>query len=172
MFPVAIPNAAVTGEDLPAAKQMKPALGLAERPLGAARWGSVSARDFYTAILDGRPYPVRGLIGFGANPLVAHDDAARGREALRALDFHAHVDMFMNPTAESADVIMPAASPFERDGLRFGFEISAEAQSLVQFRTPLAPPLGESRSDTEIVFELAKRLGLGAQFWDGDVEAA
>jgi anaerobic selenocysteine-containing dehydrogenase len=171
LFPV-IPNAAVTGEDLPAAKQMKPALGLAERPLGTARWGSVTARELYTAVLEERPYPVRGLIGFGANTLVAHNDALRGREALRALDFHAHVDMFMNPTAELADIIMPAASPFERDGLRFGFEISAEAQSLVQFRTPLVPPQGESRSDTEIVFELAKRLGLGAQFWDGDIEAA
>jgi anaerobic selenocysteine-containing dehydrogenase len=36
----------------------------------------------------------------------------------------------------------------------------------------LVPPLGESRSDTEIVFELAQRLGLGAQFWEGDIDAA
>jgi anaerobic selenocysteine-containing dehydrogenase len=171
LFP-AVPNGAVTGEELPAAKRMKPALGLAERPLGTARAGNVTARELYTAILDGRPYPVRGLIGFGANTLVAHNDALRGREALQALDFHVHIDMFMNPTAELADVIMPAASPFEREGLRFGFEISAEAQSLVQFRTALIPPLGESRSDTEIVFELAKRVGLGAQFWTGDINAA
>ena len=171
VFPT-VPNAAVTGEDLPAAKRMKPALGLAERPLGTARAGNVTVRELYTAILDGRPYPVRGLIGFGANTLMAHNDALRGRTALQALDFHAHVDMFMNPTAELADVVMPAASPFEREGLKFGFEISAEAQSLVQFRAALIAPLGECRSDTEIVFELAKRLGLGALFWHGDINAA
>jgi anaerobic selenocysteine-containing dehydrogenase len=170
LFP-GVPNASVAGENLPAAKGMKPTLGLAERPLGVARWGNVTARELYTAILDGRPYPVRGRIGFGANTLIAHNDAVRGREALMTLDFHAHADMFMNPTAELADVILPTASPFERDGLRFGFEVSAEAQSLVQFRTPLVPPVGESRSDTEIVFDLAKRLGLGAHFWDGDIDA-
>lgn len=170
VFP-AVPSAPITGDGLPAAQSMRPALGLAERPLGTARWGNVTAHELYTAILDGRPYPVRGLIGFGANTLLAHNDAQRGRRALAALDFHAHVDMFLNPTAELADVVLPAASPFERDGLRFGFEISAEAQSLVQFRVPVVPPLGESRSDTRIVFDLAERLGLGEHFWNGDVEA-
>ncbi|HXW25296.1 MAG TPA: molybdopterin-dependent oxidoreductase, partial [Xanthobacteraceae bacterium] len=42
----AVPAAAITGEDLPAAKRMAPALGVAERPLGPARWNSVSAHDF------------------------------------------------------------------------------------------------------------------------------
>ena len=39
----AIPAAPITGEDLPGAKQMAPAIGVAERPLGPARWNSVSA---------------------------------------------------------------------------------------------------------------------------------
>ena len=34
------------------------------------------------------------------------------------------------------------------------------------------PPPGEARPDTDIIFDLAVRLGLGAQFWDGDVDAA
>jgi len=34
------------------------------------------------------------------------------------------------------------------------------------------PPPGEARADTDIVFDLAERLGLGAQFWNGDIEAA
>jgi anaerobic selenocysteine-containing dehydrogenase len=33
-------------------------------------------------------------------------------------------------------------------------------------------PLFERRSDTWIIFELAKRLGFAEQFWSGDVEAA
>jgi anaerobic selenocysteine-containing dehydrogenase len=36
----------------------------------------------------------------------------------------------------------------------------------------VAEPQGEARGDTEIVFELARRLGLGAHFWEGDVQAA
>jgi anaerobic selenocysteine-containing dehydrogenase len=128
----------------------------------------VTSDEVYRAILDGHPYPVRGLVGFGANLLLAHADSRRGREALAALDFFVHADLFMNPTAELADVVLPVATPFEREGLKIGFEVSAEAQSLVQLRQPVVPP----RGDTDIVFDLACRLGLDAHFWNGDVEAA
>ena len=163
---------AVTGEDLPAAKRMAPALGLAERPLGPARSGNVTTRELSQAILEGKPYPVRGLLGFGSNMLMAHADGARVRNALAALEFYAHCDLFMTPTAEMADVVLPVASCFERSALRLGFEISPDAQSLIQYRQPVASPPGEARADAEIVFDLAKRLGLGEQFWDGDIEAA
>lgn len=166
-----VPSAAVTGEDLPAAKSMAPALGHEQRPLGPARWNHITSQDLYTAILEQKPYPVRALIGFGANLFAAHLNARRGRDALASLDFYAHADMFMNPTAELADVILPVASPFEREGLKIGFDISSEAQSLVQFRTPVVAPLGESRSDARIVFDLAERLGLSEAFWGGDLDA-
>jgi anaerobic selenocysteine-containing dehydrogenase len=166
------PAAPIAGQELPAAQQMAPTVGRAERPLGPARWGSVATRDLYRAILEGTPYPVRAVIGFGANMLVAHADGRRGREALKALDFYAHADLFMNPTAELADVVLPVASAFEREGLKLGFEISPEAQSLIQLRPAVVPPPGEARPDTDIIFDLAARLGLAAQFWQGDIEAA
>ena len=168
----AISNAPITGEDLPGAKTMVPAIGAAERPLGPARWNSVSVPDFYRAVLEGIPYAVRGLIGFGHNMLLAQSDPARGRAALAALDFYAHADLFMNPTAAQADLVLPIASCFEREALKIGFEISAEAQSLVQFRQAVVPPPGAARSDTEIIFDLARRLGLAEQFFGGSIEAA
>ena len=166
------PSASITGEDLPGAQQMAPTLGLAERPLGTARSGNVTTRELYRAILEGKPYPIRGLLGFGANMLLAHPDGAHGRKALAALDFYAHTDLFMTPTAELADVVFPAASCFEREALKIGFEISQEAQSQVQLRQAVVPPPGEARSDAAIVFGLAARLGLGEQFWNGDFDAA
>jgi anaerobic selenocysteine-containing dehydrogenase len=168
----AIPAASITGEDLPAAQRLAPAIGLAERPLGPARWNSVSTHDFYRAVLEGTPYPVRGLIGFGTNLLLAQADPVRGRAALSALDFYAHADLFMTPTAALADIVLPIASCFEREALKIGFEIDAEAQSLVQLRQVVVPPPGEARSDIDFIFDLAKRLGLGEHFWHGDVDAA
>ena len=168
----AVPSAPITGEELPAAQQLAPALGVAERPLGPARWNNITARDLYRAILEGTPYPVRGLIGFGANMLLSQADGGHGRVALAALDFYAHADLFMTPTAALADVVLPVASAFEREALKIGFEISTEAQSLIQFRQAVVPPPGEARADTDIVFDLAGRLGLAAQFWNGDIEAA
>src|SRR5881296_4608092 len=102
------------------------------------------------------------MIGFGANVLLAHANGRHGREALKALDFYAHLDLFMNPTAELADVVLPVASAFEREGLKIGFEVSPAAQSLVQLRRRVVEPLGDARADTDIVFDLACRLGLGA----------
>jgi anaerobic selenocysteine-containing dehydrogenase len=171
LFP-AVPSAPMTGEDLPAAKHLAPAIGMEDRPLGPARWNNVSAQDFYRAVLDGTPYPMRGLIGFGSNTLLAFSDPVRGRRALAALDFHVHVDLFMNPTAQLADIVLPVASSFEREALKIGFEISPEAQSLVQLRQAVVPPPGQARPDTDIIFDLATRLGLGDQFWGGDIEAA
>jgi anaerobic selenocysteine-containing dehydrogenase len=168
----AIPAASITGEDLPAAKHLAPAIGVAERPLGPARWNSVSTHDFYRAVLEGTPYPVRGLIGFGTNLLLAQADPVRGRDALAALDFYAHADLFMTPTAALADIVLPIASCFEREALKIGFEVDAEAQSLVQFRQAVVPPPGEARPDTDFIFDLATRLGLAEYFWDGDIDAA
>jgi anaerobic selenocysteine-containing dehydrogenase len=36
----------------------------------------------------------------------------------------------------------------------------------------VANPVGESRSEVAIIFDLTNRLGLGEQFFDGDIEAA
>ncbi len=171
LFP-AVPTANVGGEELLPAEQRARALGLRERPLGPSRWQLVTSDEVYRAILEQQPYAVRGLVGFGANLLIAHADGRRGREALAKLDFYVHADLFMNPTAELADIVLPVASAFEREALKIGFEVSADAQALVQLRPRVVEPRGEARSDTQIVFDLACRLGLGAHFWDGDIEAA
>jgi anaerobic selenocysteine-containing dehydrogenase len=167
-----VPTNNIAGDELLSEEQRAKALGLSERPLGPSRWEYATSDELYSAALESRPYAVHGLVGFGANLLIAHADGQRGREALASLDFYVHADLFMSPTAEMADVVLPVTSPFEAEGLRIGFDVNADAQSLVQLRKRIVEPRGEARSDVEIVFELACRLGLGHQFWDGDIDAA
>lgn len=167
-----VPVNDVRGTELMGPAQRAKALGFAERPLGPPRDGWITGRDLYDAILTGRPYPIRGLVGFGANLVVSHAGSDQAHAALAALDFYVHADLFMTPTARLADIILPVATAWEREGLRVGFDVSQDAQCHVQLRAPAIEPLGESRSDTWIVFELAKRLGLGAQFWQGDITEA
>src|SRR5262249_15524069 len=71
-----------------------------------------------------------------------------------------------------ADIVLPIASCFEREALKIGFEISEEAQALVQLRQAVVPPSGDARSDVDVIFDLAKRLDLGEHFWHGDILAA
>lgn len=171
LFP-SVPTNSIDGAELLAAEQRARALGVEQRPLGPARFEFVNGEDVFTAALEGRPYRVRGLVNFGANLVMAHGDSARGRDALASLEFFVHADLFMNPTAEQADIVLPVTSAFETEGLKVGFEINEAAQSLVQLRQPLVHPRGEARSDLQIIFALATRLGLGEHFWNGDLDAA
>lgn len=152
--------------------QKSKALGLDERPLGPPSLGWVTSRDLYTAILEGRPYPIKALIGFGSNIVVSHPEPERAVAALQALEFHVHCDPFMNPTAQFADIVLPVSSPWERESLRIGFEITQSAEELIQLRQRMIEPTGESRSDMSIVFDLACRLGLDDAFFHGDIDSA
>ena len=171
LFPACRPTGSTAPSCSPPQQRAK-ALGVAAASAGP---GAVRVRHRRGPLHRGarRPtYRARGLVNFGANLVMAHGDSARGRDALAALDFFVHADLFLNPTAEQADIVLPVASAFETEGLRIGFEVSEAAQSLVQLRRPLVPPRGEARSDLQIIFALATRLGLGEHFWHGDIDAA
>jgi anaerobic selenocysteine-containing dehydrogenase len=167
-----VPVNDVSGGELRDPGQWLKALGRDERPLGPAKSGWITSDDLYRAVIDTHPYRVRALVGFGVNLLLSHADAARGAEALRQLEFHVQTDLYLTPTAAYADIVLPIASAWEREGLRVGFGLDQEACELVQFRPAVVEPRGEARADIDIVFDLAVRLGLGNQFWDGDIDAA
>lgn len=146
-------------------------LGREERPLGPPSKGWITTRDLFRAIADGQPYPVRALVSFGGNFLVTKPRTRLAEEALAKLDFFVQTELFHTPTTAWADIVLPAASCWEREGLQAGFAVSQEAESWVQLRPSLAPPPGEAKPDTWMVFELAKRLGLAERFFGGDPEA-
>ncbi|MFJ7271049.1 molybdopterin-dependent oxidoreductase [Streptomyces sp. NPDC099050] len=155
-----------------APEQRAKALGLDKHPLGPPAFGYINSGDLCAAVETGHPYPVRALIGFGSNLVVAQPDSDRTARALGTLDFQVHLDLFHNPTSSSADIVLPVNSSYEHEALRFGFEVGHRAQEQVQLRPRMVEPQGESRSDTEFVFDLACRLGMGADFFGGDIEAA
>ena len=157
--------------DLLAPEQREKALGLDARPLGPPSQGWVTAPDLYQAIVNHQPYAIRTLMAFGTNLLLSQPDVHLGEQALQKLDFYVHCDLFESPSARYADIFLPVNTPWEREGLRIGFEISAEAERLVQLRQRMVSPRGESRSDNDIVFDLAVRLGLADQFFGGSLEA-
>jgi anaerobic selenocysteine-containing dehydrogenase len=110
------------------------------------------------------------LINFGSNTVMSTGDSRRAREAFCALELAVAADLFMTPTAELCDYVLPAASFLEMGNLTTGFDHRPKARAHLQYRPAVVPPLAERRSDTWIIFELAKRLGLGATFWNGDIE--
>jgi anaerobic selenocysteine-containing dehydrogenase len=146
------------------AEAAKLRLGAAERPLGPASVppGNIAAFDLYRSVLDGEPYRVRALVALGNNVLLANADSAQGREALQQLEFFAQAELFHTPTSQFADVLLPAADFLESESLSLSLGVRAQRRPLV------VEPLYERRSDVEVVFGLATRLGLGDRFGDGD----
>ncbi len=71
------------------------------------------------------------------------DRAARLKES----EFYAHADPFMSSTAELADIVLPVASAFEREGMKIGFDISADAVSARSAGQPkyTGPPARQHR---------------------------
>jgi len=167
-----IPVEDISGANLLSPEQLVKALGITDRPMGPAKSGWITTDDLYRAILDKTPYQIKGMINFGSNILVSHTDTKRGILALKALEFVVHIDMFMTPSAALADIILPVNTPWEREGLKTNFSVGEDAASYIQLRPQVIESRGESKSDLWIAFELAKRLGLADQFWDGDIDAS
>jgi anaerobic selenocysteine-containing dehydrogenase len=102
-------------------------------------------------IFTGEPYPIRGLWIQTCNLLSGIGlDPKRWREALRKLDLVVAVDLFMNSTTQYADIVLPAASFLEKDGVRSWW---VPLQSINKAIT-----VDECRPDVEINFELARRF--------------
>jgi anaerobic selenocysteine-containing dehydrogenase len=110
------------------------------------------------------------LVSFGTNLISSQPDTALARRALKHLEFHVHADFFLNATAQYADIVLPVATSWEREGLRTGFDGSLRGARRVQLRPAVIAPMGCARSDTDIVLGLAKRLGLDDLFFGGNAE--
>ncbi|MGC8816846.1 MAG: molybdopterin-containing oxidoreductase family protein [Candidatus Hadarchaeum sp.] len=108
------------------------------------------------AIETGNPYPVKAMIVVGTNPLLTMQDSGRVMGALRKLDFLVTLDLFMTPTAELSDLVLPVACWLERDGIPG----SPSYPYCVSICHRAVEPLYQRRSDAEILIELAKRMGL------------
>jgi len=162
----------ITGQELLAEKMVSRRLGYAELPLGSpGHSGRVQAKHVYDGILTGEPYPIKALITFGADPLLGNGDSQRARAALTALDFFVDVDIFANPSAAFADLLLPASTCWEREGLMPSFSTAEETATWAQLKPPVVEPLHESRADLEIIFDLAQRLGLNEHFFAGDIDS-
>jgi anaerobic selenocysteine-containing dehydrogenase len=172
VFPKA-PLNAVSGKDFLPKEMALQRIGRERKPLGPpAKPGNCAAYDIFTAILEDRPYPVKALLNFGSNTIMSTGDSERARQAFRAVDFAVAAELFMTPTAELCDYVLPATSFLEMSNLSNDFKHRRQGRLHVQYRPAVVEPLAERRSDSWIVFQLAKRLGLGGNFWDGDIDAA
>ncbi len=97
---------------------------------------------------------IKGLYVIGENPADSEADVTHARKVLSGLDILVVQDILMTRTAQLADVVFPAAVGWaETDGT-----VTSSERRVQRVRPAVSPP-GQARLDTEIIGELATRLG-------------
>jgi anaerobic selenocysteine-containing dehydrogenase len=141
---------------------LEPPLGAAEHPLFIEGYGEGQAMSLTGAIEEGR---IRAVFSLGMNVMM-WPNSGRLRKALASLDFFSVCDFFPTPTSDLATVFFPAATHLEREAL------IVSPRGRIQLRPAAVPPLGDTRGDTELVFEVAEAMGLRSRFWGSDLRAS
>jgi anaerobic dimethyl sulfoxide reductase subunit A len=124
--------------------------------------------QMYDAIVNGKPYPIRGLWASRLNLISSMPNFNRiTKELVPLLEFIVVSDMFMTASAQYADIVLPACSIYECSDVFF--PLGNGSHNYVQLQQKVIEPLHESKSDLEIVASLAKRMGL-SDFLTGSEE--
>jgi formate dehydrogenase (NADP+) alpha subunit len=122
-----------------------------------ATWGVELNPYFGLKLTEMMPAARDGLIRclyiMGENPVLTDPDGHHIMEALESLDFFVFQDLFLNETAQFADVVLPACSFAEKEGT------FTNTERRVQRVRKAVEPVGDSRPDWWIVSEIARRMG-------------
>ncbi len=127
----------------------------------AGNFAIINPKCVWDAILEEKPYPVKMLFFISSNPIMTRANAKEVYRALEKVEFMAVSDFFLTPTAELADIVLPAATWLEMDYIgdfwkRHGYLLPR--RKVIQ--------VGECRSDHEMLNDLAHRVGQGEYWWD------
>ena len=99
--------------------------------------------------------PLQSLYVFGANPAASSPDGGKIVEGLRRNDLFTVVhELFLTDTADYADLVLPATSQLEQTDLH-----KAYGHTLLSYNRPAIAPLGECKSNWEVMGLLARAMG-------------
>ena len=121
-------------------------------PLGRA----VNMNRLGSALLgEASEPPIQSLYVFGSNPVAVAPNAGRIVEGLLREDLFMVVhELFMTDTADYADIVLPATSQLEQTDLH-----KAYGHTVLAYNQQAIPPLGESKSNWEVMGLLAQEMG-------------
>jgi anaerobic selenocysteine-containing dehydrogenase len=99
--------------------------------------------------------PIQSLFVFGANPATSSPNSGRIRQGLLRDDLFTVVhELFLTDTADYADIVLPATSQLEQTDLH-----KAYGQTMLTYNRPAITPLGECKSNWEVMGLLAGAMG-------------
>jgi anaerobic selenocysteine-containing dehydrogenase len=142
-------------------------------PLYAAGGFGLTGQEMVDSLLTQKPFGVKAIIVQGGDPVAVLSDSRKVRGALKDMPELLVVhDLYATATAQVADIVLPAASFLERDLVIFYRYRPFANVNLIAMQNKCVAPVGESRSDLNFIFPLARRVGLEEYFpWEKDTDA-
>ena len=125
------------------------------------------------AALSGKPYPIKGCVIWGQNPIQTMPDQPRMEKVLKQMDFVLCVDVMPTDITMYADILLPEASYLERYGLIHTgtqWDFSKKQQQFIAARIPLVKPMFERRDHVSITNAIATGMGYGKKIPVATVE--
>ena len=121
--------------------------------------GVLPLLNLYEAILEDKPYPVRSLYMARHNPFNQYANFNKIiSELVPRLDFIVVADLFMTTSAQYADIVLPAAGPYESTDLYS--PLGDGSHNYLQLQPKVIEPLHESRSDVDIFASITAAMGI------------
>ncbi|WP_136796683.1 molybdopterin-containing oxidoreductase family protein [Desulfosediminicola ganghwensis] len=114
------------------------------------------------AALTGKPYPIKGCVIWGQNPIQTIPGQEKMKDVLRQMDFVMCVDVMPTDATMWADILLPEASYLERfDLVKTGtqWDFSEKHQQYITARMPLVEPMFERKDNVFITNAIAKGMG-------------
>jgi len=125
-----------------------------EHPLWVQQSGQGPSAALPDAILTGKPYPIKALLAEASNMVVAWANSNKLKRALSKLDFLVVYDIFMTETAELADLVLPAPTFLEAQGIYYYV-----GRPMIVLQSKAIEPPEDCLSDVDFWLRLAKKMG-------------
>ncbi|MBU4260650.1 MAG: molybdopterin-dependent oxidoreductase [Proteobacteria bacterium] len=116
------------------------------------------------ACITGKPYPIKGCVVWGQNPMQTIPNQQRMVDSLKQMDFVMCVDVMPTDITMYADILLPEACYLERyDYIKTGtqWNFADKHQQYIAPRMPLVDAMFERKDEVFITNEIAKRMGYG-----------
>ena len=112
------------------------------------------------AVINGNPYPVKGLFVHATNPVMSDPNRDRVLEMFKNLELAVACELYMSETALECDIVLPETSFYEQAEIRQGMWLGPQ----VVLCQPAVAPVGESKPPYEIVKGIAEKMGWAEYF--------
>lgn len=114
---------------------------------------AININNFGAEVLNANEPPIKMMWIACRNPISQDPETTVVKKAFEAMDLVVTADMYMNPTVEMSDIVLPVTTTFETPGVNVSYWhywMSLNEQAIT--------PMYESKNDVTIAMELSAKL--------------